>query len=1445
VNIPLTYRLVLVILLLAASVRTSYASTGPQPVVSSETLKLIENKGQWDPQVLFKAAIPGGDLFITPTGIVYALVDEKTMHEISHGESRAKTVNAHNYKMFFAGGNSRITVRKGAPFSEYYNYFLGNDHTRWASRCQAYGDVVLENVYNGIDVEIVAQKDFIKLNFIVHPSADPSQIRLNYSGQDDLQLKDGELHIRTSVANIKEEKPFAYQLNREVFCKYVQSGNQVTFDVGSYDLNTTMVIDPNIIFGTFSGSVADNFGFTATYDKDGNGFAGGTVYSSGFPVSLGAFQLNFSGTLGTHDAGILKFSSDGTRLLYATYIGGTSNEQPHSIICNPAGDLYVMGTTSSFNFPRPGPGFDKTPNGGFDIFVVKLSADGTQMQSSTFWGGSQHDGINGDDPDLSFYRGENPLTFNYGDFYRGEIKLDNSGNVLIASTTRSTPAHGYFVTNGFQHTFGGGGQDGCIVKFQADLSTVLFSSYIGGSGEDAAYGIALDEMNNIFVCGGTTSPDIGRLNGTFTYKGDVDAFVARISPFGSNLQKLIYLGTAAYDQSYFVDVDLQNNVYITGQTLGNFPVKGAVYTNTGATQFVSVFNNALDDLQLSTVFGSPNATEPNVSPSAFMVDACGKVYFSGWGGASNMQFNWATGNTSDMPVSPDAFQRTTDGSDFYLIVLGKDLAKLEYASYFGGSIGREHVDGGTSRFDKKGVVYQSVCAGCGGSSDFPTTPDAYSRTNMGRRPGSGSGGCNNALFKLSLNLSYRPPIVKDTFFSITATDSLTYAFDIIDPDGDSVDATITGNIFSITNNPPTINMLKRRDRVRAVFNWKTLCSHISPDTIVIDIVASDNACLVPNVSTGKIKILVNPPPLLAPPYPECLQTINDSTVKLKWTPPPSLAYFKQYLIYKRTGSGAPVLYKTLTNPADTQFTDTLSHNHHVTNYCYFIQTVNACNVISLPSRSICSIYEDDPMNPVFMFTRDTTLFVTATDTISYSFEAVSLNAQDSVFLTVTGTLPVHPRLLNGRVTADQQKAAYTFRWYSDCDDTKRTDTLVADIFIRDNQCPQARTQKARVRVVVTHPPVVSAPPLKCVRNIGTDQTLIRWEKPVVDKHFSHFVLIRKNPDGTWSQLGTVSNDSILSFTDSNAPGNEQQDFCYTAYAVNVCGDKGDTADFSCSVTKNTEPPKPVYIHTTTVEHNRELLVTWTKSNETDFFKYRIFRQRSKDQGRPVQYRELEGINDTIMIDKDVDVQANSYCYELRQLNGCGQESPENTYRSCSILLKGISVPFSHRLSWSEYDFWENGLAEYAVIRQEPDESPVKIGRSAYKMPSATDSRLNIENGLYYYTIVASEVKSPFHSVSNTIELIQKPLLHVPNAFTPNGDNVNDTWETGPVFVKDYNLKLYDRWGQLIFQTTDKHHSFKDEFRNAPVSSDVFVYLVTYTGWDGSSHVQKGNVTLLK
>ena len=255
------------------------------------------------------------------------------------------------------------------------------------------------------------------------------------------------------------------------------------------------------------------------------------------------------------------------------------------------------------------------------------------------------------------------------------------------------------------------------------LSSIIWSSYLGGSVDDAIYSLAIDNNDNIYVTGGTNSANFPTTTGAYqnTYQDSIkaDAFVTKISSNGAQLLASSYFGTNYYDQSYFVEIGSADAIYLFGQTksMGSQLINNATYSVAGGGQFVSVFNRDLTNLFRSTVFGTGKGT-PDISPTAFLVDVCDKIYIAGWG--SNLGGPLSTLN---LPVTYDAYQSTTDGNDIYLMVLDDSLTGIIYATYYGGSQSNEHVDGGTSRFDKKGIIYQSVCAGCGGNSDFPIEPN--------------------------------------------------------------------------------------------------------------------------------------------------------------------------------------------------------------------------------------------------------------------------------------------------------------------------------------------------------------------------------------------------------------------------------------------------------------------------------------------------------------------------------------------------------------------------------------------------------------------------------------------------------------------------------------------------------------------------------------------------
>jgi len=254
--------------------------------------------------------------------------------------------------------------------------------------------------------------------------------------------------------------------------------------------------------------------------------------------------------------------------------------------------------------------------------------------------------------------------------------------------------------------------------------------------------------NEIFVTGGTTSNNLPTSGGLHpTPRGFIDGFIFRLSNDGQVLMNGTYIGTSAADQSYMVQTDKKGFVYVLGQSQGSYPIVNAPYAVNNSYQFIHKLNATLDTTIFSTQIGSGRSLIDLV-PTAFLVNDCENIFVSGWGGAVNYYgTNSQGGTTQYLPTTPTAVQKHSDGSDFYLMVLKKDVQDILYATFFGGNGELEHVDGGTSRFDKRGIVYQSVCGGCGGTSRFPVTPNPHSASNNA----TDGGRCNNAVFKFDLS----------------------------------------------------------------------------------------------------------------------------------------------------------------------------------------------------------------------------------------------------------------------------------------------------------------------------------------------------------------------------------------------------------------------------------------------------------------------------------------------------------------------------------------------------------------------------------------------------------------------------------------------------------------------------------------------------------------------
>lgn len=755
-------------------------STFAHDVHPREWVKFQENKGQWGSDLMFYGKAANMDVFVTDGRFMLQLKNQgdfDLIHDIHHGLADIPAdmqIRFHNIEFQLVHPtSSRLTGQKMTE--DYVNYFLGNDSTKWAGGVRQYSEVHMPEVYPGIDFLLTSLGDRVKYEFNIAAGADPKLARFKINGADSIYLFENRIHLANSIDLLIDDAPIAWQIidgvQTFVDCRYTLDGDTLGFDVDNHDTSYPLVIDPTLIFSSFTGSTTDNWGSTATYDSLGNLYAGGIAITTlngtmnGYPTTTGAFQSTFQGGAGSWpnqpygtDIVISKFNTSGTSLVYSTYLGGSNNEIPHSLVVNNNNQLYVLATTSSSNFPVSSSAFDGTFNGGSsigagvgnnnnsnsvaypngsDIIIAKFNATGTALSACTYIGGSGNDGINLSDT----------LQKAYSDEFRGEIIVDNNDNCYVATSTGSS---NFPIVNGFQTTYGGGLTDGVVFKFNANLSSLLWSSYIGGSEADAAYSLQFDPSLNIFATGGTKSTNFPTTSGVInpSYKGgSTDGWVAKINSNGQTLMASTFIGTNAYDQSFFVQLDIQGNVYCLGQTLGAYPIGPSwVYSVNNSGQFLHKLSNNLQQTRFSTRWGTGN-NAINLSLSAFLVNQCNHIFVAGWGGSLFGTNSMTSGNstTNGLPTTSNAYQTTTDGNDMYFIVFEDSAKAVLFASYFGGSGsgGSEHVDGGTSRFDKKGIIYQAVCAGCGGGNAFPTTSGSYATTN-------GSNNCNLGVIKYDL-----------------------------------------------------------------------------------------------------------------------------------------------------------------------------------------------------------------------------------------------------------------------------------------------------------------------------------------------------------------------------------------------------------------------------------------------------------------------------------------------------------------------------------------------------------------------------------------------------------------------------------------------------------------------------------------------------------------------
>ncbi|MGB0839537.1 MAG: T9SS type A sorting domain-containing protein [Chitinophagales bacterium] len=708
-------------------------------------LRYIENQGQWHEDVLYKASIRGASIFVEEEGFTFSYYnanqleefmghcghdsdpsDEETYEcavedvvDLPHTHQDA-VLDLHAIKLRFVDGNTPSAITATELLTEQYSYFKGNDPSKWAGNIHPSKRLLFEDVYDGVDMEVYSNGSNFKYDFLVEAHANTANILLEYQGTEGMCIKEGELFLSTSVNEVVELAPYAYQqingVNVTVDCQFELVGdNQVRFILGEdYDSAYPLVIDPELAASTYSGATTTVYGHVATYGADAELIAAGRVFSGGtFPTTPGAFQETVSG--GGVDIGINKYSADGSTLLLSTLLGGNGSDLVANMIENNSGELVVFSSIQSSDFPVTVDAYDDAYNGGGqDMGLTVLANDFGSLVGSTYLGGS------GDE--IQIFSQEFPgLTLGFNGYrLRGEVMVDDQDNIYVASSTASSD---FPITDNAFQSFYSGGSEGVVAKLNSNLSDLLWSTYLGGISEDAAFAIRVASDYSVFVAGATdggtfpTTP--GALNFMPPSFESTNGFLTHLNADGSNMVESTFVGTEDDDALYFVEINDNDEPYVYGITAGNFPITDGAFGNEDGDIFIAKITADLSDYEFTTTFGDnsdANSFGGAANPTAFTIDDCGRVF----GGC----FTPIDG----LPVTDDAYEPDGSGDvDFYLFVLEDGADNLAYGTYVGAGEG-SHVDGGTSRYDSRGTVYQAVCTS---SSNFPTTTDAFSTDDNG------------------------------------------------------------------------------------------------------------------------------------------------------------------------------------------------------------------------------------------------------------------------------------------------------------------------------------------------------------------------------------------------------------------------------------------------------------------------------------------------------------------------------------------------------------------------------------------------------------------------------------------------------------------------------------------------------------------------------------------
>ena len=702
-------------------------------------LRFEPNQGQTDKHVHFLSRGPGYALFLTGDEAVLALRAESQKakgkgqkEETAQGlgsllVTRHSSLASDVLRLKLAGADANAQVVGLDELPGKSNYFRGNDPKKWRTNVPNYGKVKYEDVYPGVDLVYYGNQRQLEYDFVVAPGADPRAIRFAVeTGNSKLETGNskienrqsainnhqltidsrGDLVISTDGGEVRFHKPTVYQPKSSAAAGHsafsihnselldgryrLLAGNQVGFEIPSFDRNKPLVIDPVLSYATYLGGSDYDYAYGVAVDSSGSAYVTGTTISADFPTASPLYGTR-NGL--NSDAFVTKMSADGSSLIYSTYLGGSQVDQANGIAVDSAGSAYLTGYTYSNDFPTANP-FQGWGGGiaglNTDAFVSKLSPLGDALVYSSYLGGTVDESGSG-------------------------IAVDSVGSAYVVGYTTSTN----FPTMNPMQGSNGGLADAFVTKVRFDGGAKLYSTYLGGSGFDYGYAIAVDSGGNVSVTGSTSSTDFPTLNPFQDANGGTtnNAFITKLDGGGAAVYST-YLGGTGPDYGTGIAVDSAGNAYVTGLVTSlNFPVVNFLPLGPGGGQ--DIFVSKIDAAGAAQVYTAILGGSASDAASAIAVDANGSVHIAGTTGSSDYPLA--------SPVQDSLGDGTCVGSCTNIVVSKINAAgnALIFSSYLGGT----GTDRGNGIWVDPGLVSgEAFVAGSTTSTNFPETTGAFQET---------------------------------------------------------------------------------------------------------------------------------------------------------------------------------------------------------------------------------------------------------------------------------------------------------------------------------------------------------------------------------------------------------------------------------------------------------------------------------------------------------------------------------------------------------------------------------------------------------------------------------------------------------------------------------------------------------------------------------------------